>query len=196
MWPKRLLVDLANGLGFVPQWVPMSDSTLPKTWAEAGNPVLGNAHWIWLLLAGERAMDQHFYQAAAALLGCFASLGIAIHRNAFEGLGTRNGRRRVAFVVIIIGAVCLAVGIYLLAVEGPHVPLKPVAEETVNSGPSITQSSQYEGSPLGIKWSAAVLRRAVPDMGLPPSVALLISLGMRNNHSIIGGGRCNETTLD
>jgi hypothetical protein len=104
----------------------MSESAVPKTWADARNLILGNAPWILLLVAVERAIEGHFAQAGVALVLCFLSLGIAIHWNAFEGLGTRKGRRRLAFVIIAIGAICLAVGIYLLA--SPPPPVSPIAE--------------------------------------------------------------------
>jgi len=95
----------------------MSESAVPETWADARKLILGNAPWILLLVAVERAIESHFAQAGVALLFCFLALGIAIHGNAFEGLGKREGRRRLAFVLIVIGASFLAGGIYLLAAQ-------------------------------------------------------------------------------
>ncbi|WP_315764469.1 hypothetical protein [Bradyrhizobium sp. SZCCHNR2009] len=97
----------------------MSESAVPETWADARNLILGNTPWILLLVAVERAIESHFAQAGVALIFCFLALGIAIHWNAFEGLGKREGRKRLAFVLIIIGASFLAGGIYLLAAQTP-----------------------------------------------------------------------------
>src|SRR4051812_16186950 len=103
------------GAPFIPPWVAMSDSAVPETWADARKLILGNAPWILLLVAVERAIEGHFTQAVVSLVLCFIALGIAIHWKAFEGLGTREGRRRLAFIFIIVGAAILMVGIYLLA---------------------------------------------------------------------------------
>jgi hypothetical protein len=100
----------------------MSESAVPETWADARKLILGNAPWILLLVAVERAIESHFAQAGVALIFCFLALGIAIHWNAFEGLGKREGRRRLAFVLIVIGASFLAGGIYLLAAQTPPAP--------------------------------------------------------------------------
>ncbi|MCG2642699.1 MULTISPECIES: hypothetical protein [Bradyrhizobium] len=96
----------------------MSDSAVPKTWEDALNLVLGNAPWILLLVAVERAVEGHFVQAGGALIGCFISLGVAIYWKVFEGLTKPEGRQRLAFVFIAIGAAILATGIYMLASQG------------------------------------------------------------------------------
>jgi hypothetical protein len=88
----------------------MSDSTLPETWADARKVILANLPWSLLLVSVERAFEGHYDQAAIAFVLCVISLGIAIHWKAFEGLGEREGRRRLALVLISIGAICLAVG--------------------------------------------------------------------------------------
>lgn len=101
----------------------MSESAVPETWADARKLILGNAPWILLLVAVERAIEGHFAQAGIALVFCFLALGIAIHWNAFEGLGKREGRRRLAFVLIFFGASFLIFGIYLLATQTSLAPV-------------------------------------------------------------------------
>jgi hypothetical protein len=97
----------------------MSETALPESWADARKIVLANAPWILLLVAIERAFDGHYVQGVFALLLCVISLGVAIHWKAFEWLGKREGRRRLSFVLITIGAILLATGIYLLATQPP-----------------------------------------------------------------------------
>jgi hypothetical protein len=104
-----------NRAVFAPSWVVMSDSAVPKTWEDARNLVLGNSPWILLLVVVERAVEGHFVQAGGALIGCFISLGVAIYWKAFEGLTKPEGRRRLSFVFITVGAAILATGIYMLA---------------------------------------------------------------------------------
>ena len=98
-----------------PPWVQMSEASLPSSWAEARDVTLANAPWIFLLLAGERAVDGHYKTAGIALLLCLVSFGVAIYWKAFQGLTKPQGRRRLAFVFITIGAAILATGIYMLA---------------------------------------------------------------------------------
>lgn len=97
----------------------MSESAIPETWADARKIVLANAPWSLLLVAIERAFEGQFAQAAIALLSCFVALGIAIHWKAFEGLSKPEGRRRLSFILITIGAIVLAAGVYLLATQPP-----------------------------------------------------------------------------
>jgi hypothetical protein len=114
-----------------PPWVQMSEASLPSSWAEARDVTLANAPWIFLLLAGERAIDGHYKQAGIALLLCLVSFGVAIYWKVFTGLTKPEGRRRVAFIFIAAGALILSVGIYLLATRPigmtPSEPLPPPA---------------------------------------------------------------------
>jgi hypothetical protein len=95
----------------------MSETALPESWTDARKIILANAPWILLLVAIERAFEGHYIQAAVAFLLCIISLGIAIYWKAFEGLTKREGRKRLSFVLITIGAAILATGIYLLATQ-------------------------------------------------------------------------------
>src|SRR5262245_39817183 len=93
----------------------MSEAIFPNTWAEAGKSAVANLTWILPLVAIERAVEQHFGQAAILLLCWCVVVGIAVKWNAFEGFSQPNGRRRLAFVLIAAGAILLGAGIYLLA---------------------------------------------------------------------------------
>lgn len=101
----------------------MAESILPTTWTDARNIILANVPWILLLIAGERAFEFHYLQALIALVGCVVALAIAVHWKVFEGLGESGGRKRLAFILIAIGTIFLAVGIYLLATQ----PLATIA---------------------------------------------------------------------
>jgi hypothetical protein len=113
----------------------MSEATLPETWADARKVILTNSPWILLLVTFERVFEGHYYQAAVALLLCGVVLGIAIHGKAFEGIGKPEGRRRLAFILIAVGAVCLAAGTYLLAAKAPQsdAPNVPTVDETAKA---------------------------------------------------------------
>jgi hypothetical protein len=121
-----------------PPWVTMSETALPESWADARKIILANAPWSLLLVAIERAFEGHYYQAASAFGLCIISLGIAINWKAFEGLTKPEGRRRLSFILIIIGALTLAAGIYLLASQ-------PTATTTTTSVPAVVGIPQsYE----------------------------------------------------
>lgn len=104
-----------------PPWVQMSEAALPSSWAEARDVVLANAPWIFLLIAGERAFDDHYIQASVALFLCVMFFGVAIYWKVFEGLTKPAGRHRLSFILMTIGALILAAGIYFLATrEATH----------------------------------------------------------------------------
>jgi hypothetical protein len=123
------------GLQLVPFWVVMSESAIPKTWADARDIILANAPWSLLLVAIERAIEGHLVQAAVALILCFVALGIAIYWKVFEGLGRRGGRRRLSFVLIFIGFTILASGIYLLASQPRSVERQLAVTSLCSDGP-------------------------------------------------------------
>src|SRR5581483_5990034 len=112
-----------------PPWVQMSEASLPSSWAEARDVTLANAPWIFLLLAGERAVDGHYKTAGVALALCLVSFGGATHWKAFQGLSKPEGRRRLAFVFITIGPIVLATGIYMLATQQASSPANKVVEQ-------------------------------------------------------------------
>jgi hypothetical protein len=98
-----------------PPWVAMAEAALPQNWTDARNIIMANSPWMLLLVAFERAFEGQYFQAGGAFLLCLVALGIAVHVKAFEGLSKRSGRRRLAFILITIGASFLGAGIYLLA---------------------------------------------------------------------------------
>lgn len=107
-------------------WRPpfMTEATFPKTWADAGKGIVANLTWILPLVTIERAVEQHFVQAAILLLCWFVVVGIAIKWNAFEGL---RRRQQMAWVAIILGTILLGIGIFLLATRPSAVSTSAIA---------------------------------------------------------------------
>jgi hypothetical protein len=190
---------------FTPPWVTMSESALPETWADARKIVLANSPWILLLVAIERAFEEHYVQSGLAFLLCIVALAIAVHWKAFEGFGNRYGRRtRLAFVLIAIGAACLAAGIWLLANQLPpqttHATVdqkteqktQPVVESAQQAAvPAWNIPSSAQGGPVGpifaaefVQWlddhlpkPCVIKVTAPPDSELGKTIAWLAQYG-------------------
>ena len=95
----------------------MSEAIFPKTFREATQSVIANLVWILPLVTIERVVDGHYWQASILVLAWVIDVWVGIKWKAFEGLGQPEGRKRLAFVVIAVGAVILGIGIYLLATQ-------------------------------------------------------------------------------
>ena len=115
-------------------WCPpfMAEASSPKSWAEAFHSLVANLTWILPLVAAERLWEGHYYQALGALIAWLANVGVAIHSDIFIG---GRGRRRMAWIAILLGAAFLTSGIYLLAKQEHQIPGSLTAREVAPSGP-------------------------------------------------------------
>jgi hypothetical protein len=108
----------------------MSEAIFPKTFREAAQSVIANLTWILPLVAIERGVEGHYWQAVTLILAWVIDVWVAIKWKAFEGLDQSEGRKRLAFVLIAVGAVILGIGIYLLATQ-------PRQQESANMAPAV-----------------------------------------------------------
>jgi hypothetical protein len=115
--------------------------------------VIDHHPWIWLLVGVEQLATDHILSGVIFLIVFGVNLFIYEMWERFSQLAKRITGRRMAFAFIVIGAICLAVGITLLAKRPGATPVSnamPVSNATL-AAPKIPMTDEDRQFRLDLK---------------------------------------------